>query len=672
MAIARFHNNDGDEHPAAGGTAPQYVNADQVMSYLQQHKVTVKELSCKQVLDDPAMTRLVKFFHDNYDSCHLNCLRLPKNPLTARSSQALAAAFQAHISTLRELDVSENPTVLQGGDGLSLLVGAMTTDDCQRLTRLNLTKNGIGNKKEGSHCIGRLLRRNKSIVELILSHNNLSSRNMKDIAEGICDNTTIRSIDLSYNKISDKGVGRLMASLDSAQSSCLLSELDLTYNKIGALGAEHIATLLNLNNRYIKKLNLSLNSIGPQGAVFFRWALQYNHTLLDLNLSRNHILDEGAEAIAQGLRDSDDTHLQALDLSWNSLTNAGASALADVVRDNSMLQSLKLASNAIGDEGVNAIADALHADLALQELDIVGNQMRDPSGLVHLLCYGSYTLQRLAYTKNNLSAEQEARMLGAFQFRENRRLWLQNLLDNIADEKRVSLNLQTRDYGDEEIIVLSNQLSRHRKTKVTAAFLHGDRVTDRGICALADNVLGNSKAAQIQRLYLVGCTSLTDKGVLALSAALSKKHCPLTCLTLNDCNIGLQGAELLSDAMERNTKMERLSLESNSLGDVGAKSVLSAALNPPHPSLVSLNLANNHISDEALLLLGPLTKLEELHLDCNDISDSGALDLAKSVMGSQSLRWLNLRQNLLSRKGIQALNLFLPNTYVLESTDQRR
>ena len=661
MAIARFHNDDRE--------ASAHYSADQVLAYLQEHKVQTKELSCRLVFDDPSMARLVAFCNENHQSFHLRKLGLPKNSFTAKSSEAIASAFQSHIFSLRELDLSENPTVLQSR-GLTLLVAALVTDEC-RLTHLNLTRNGLGNKRECLHSISRLLRLNTTVRELILSHNNISSGNVKDLAEGLCVNTTIRRLVLSYNKISDRGVGRLMASLDCDESSCELNDLDLTYNKIGPVGAEHIATLLNMNNKHIVKLNLSLNSIGPQGASFFQWSLQYNHTLRELNLSRNNIQDDGATAIAQGLLKSSDSKLHVLDLSWNSLTNEGAIALAHVLKEKSILRSLKLASNAIGDEGVNAIADALHSDLALIELDIVGNQMHNPSGLVHLICHGAYTLQHLAYSRNNMSEEHEKRVQNAFKFRENKRTWLGKLLKEIATQRRVTINLQTKDYGDEEMMVLSKHLSENKHVIITSATFHGHRMTDRGFCALVNEVLSNSHAAQLQRLYLQKCHKLTDKALRAIAAAVSTRHCPLTCLCLNNCNIGTTGAEILSEAMAQNQQLTRVSLEDNGIGDLGARSILSAALDPPHPSLVSLNLANNQITDEAWSHLAPITRLEELHLDGNSISDFGALDLAKAVMHCTTIKWINLRSNNLSPKGIAALNLFLPNSFVLESGDQK-
>jgi len=69
--------------------------------------------------------------------------------------------------------------------------------------------------------------------------------------------------------------------------------------------------------------------------------------------------------------------------------------------------------------------------------------------------------------------------------------------------------------------------------------------------------------------------------------------------------------------------------------------------------------------------MAPITRLEELHLADNNITDAGALDLAKACMDSTSIHWLTVTGNRMTWKGIQTLSLFLPNEFVLESDQQK-
>jgi Ran GTPase-activating protein (RanGAP) involved in mRNA processing and transport len=618
----------------------------------------VKSLACQGILTDDDVTKILAYLHQHY--MHLETLVFPKNQLS--SLQHIANAARVQYSTLRKLDVSGNPAAMPD---LSLLVDILTTEDTCRVTHLNLSNNGIGTRKGADFQVKRLLEQNTSIMELRISHNHLGSKAMKSIAEALRNNETLKNLDVSYNKIGNSGLCRLTSNL--AISKTFIQSLDLTFNKIGSNGAVNLANLLLDTNRTIKILNLSLNMIGAEGCVLFGSVLKYNHVLEELNLSRNDIR-EGVVSLAEGLLGSEVTHLRRLDLSWNSLTDQGAEALANVLQKNSVLESLKLSSNAIGDDGVCALADALHADMALSELDIVGNQMRNAAPLVRLICNGSYSLEKLAYEQNKLSPEQESRLKQAFEFRMNKSKWLGKLLEDIAKKKVINLNLSSRkyNYGDEEIIAISKQLTKY-KPKVTALSIHSQLVTDRGIIAFANNL---QHGEAVERLFLRNC-SLSIRGISAFAKTLECPNCSLRLLSFTSCNIDVRGAQAVANALETCTALKRLSLESNRIGDLGAKALLSAVLNPPHVSLKSLNLANNQLSDQALVNLGPFIKLEELHLDNNNIMDYGALDIAKAVIGSNSIRWLNLSRNCISDKGLQAIKLFLRTAFILDSEDQR-
>jgi Ran GTPase-activating protein (RanGAP) involved in mRNA processing and transport len=223
--------------------------------------------------------------------------------------------------------------------------------------------------------------------------------------------------------------------------------------------------------------------------------------------------------------------------------------------------------------------------------------------------------------------------------------------------------------SDAEITVLSTHLAKYQPT-VPAIFAGGKRITDVSIQALAKHVLvGNT--VNLQRIYLQS-TRMSDFGAGAMAQALLS-NATLTVLSLTNCNITHHGAEKLANGLRRNSTLTRLDLKHNSIGNRGLRAIVTAIHDPPHPSLVSLNVGSNEISDYGLSTLTSFARLEELHLANNNITDHGALDLAKACLENHGLRWLSLQGNQLSPKGIQALTLFLlPSVGVLESDSQRR
>ena len=116
-------------------------------------------------------------------------------------------------------------------------------------------------------------------------------------------------------------------------------------------------------NTSLSSLDLHGNSISDEGANLLAQALRVNTSLSSLDLSRNSIGNEGANSLAQALRVN--TSLSSLDLSGNSIGNEGANSLAQALRLNTSLSSLDLHLSSIGDEGANSLAEALRVNTSL-------------------------------------------------------------------------------------------------------------------------------------------------------------------------------------------------------------------------------------------------------------------------------------------------------------------
>jgi len=361
------------------------------------------------------------------------------------------------------------------------------------------------------------------------------------------------------------------------------------------------------------------------------------------------------------------------------------------------MKSLDVSSNAIGTRGMIALAEALEWDLALEELNIVGNQATDPSAFVlaDILCRPGCRLRTLHYEqKNNFTQQGKDRLLSAFAFRENKERWLGQYLKDIEKRQTVSLNLLEKNVGDYELIAIASHLAKHKPRKIAAVWLDGgERITCRGISAFARDVIAPN-VIKVERVYVQN-TMIGDSGATAIAKAI-QTNASLRILSLISCDITSEGAKALALALRWNRNLVRVNLRGNRIGDSGLRDILDSFLadaaeetrnpssdRPVQSSLMSLNVSQNGVTDEGLtpfLTSSSLLALEELHLGQNQITDVGALDIARAICVSSRyrgvadrscrLRWLNLSECRLTSKGIQALRLFLPPSSILESDRQ--
>ena len=456
-----------------------------------------------------------------------------------------------------------------------------------------------------------------------------------------------------------------------------MQELNLTNNNLTDRGVEHIiGTLLEFANTRLEKLNLSHNKLGLDGVKYCALCLERSDTLHDLVLSSCHVGDEGVSLLSQGLSCTEycASALVHLDLSWNRIHNSGAMELGELLEGDCNLVSLNLASNAIGSAGAQALCLALRTNDTLRDFDLTGNQIGNfgAARLAEFICSDDYTLRILKCEENKRMTDfGRARISGAFRFRQSKQTWLGDKLRTIELRRRMPhLNLKV---GDEEMICLCQHLHQYRPILPLVTFKSleaPNAVTVRGVEALAKTVISQN-SINLNRLCLQN-TLMGDLGAAAIAQSLVYNH-NLTVLSLASDRITDQGASFLSNMLRRNRTLHRLDLKMNHIKDRGAQDLLSAVTDPAHPTLYSLNLSHNQLTDCCFGAILSFEPLKEIHLGNNMITDRGALDLAKVCMNSINLSRLHVPGNFMSCKGVQALNLFIPQDIAFfESGNQRR
>ena len=134
-------------------------------------------------------------------------------------------------------------------------------------------------------------------------------------------------------------------------------------------------------------------------AKFLSNCLKEDNRLQELDLC-NHNID--VVMIVNAIRIN--TILVKLDISFNTLSDKGTTAVSECLKVNNILQELNLSNNEITNDGATRIADAVNTNVVLQKLDLSSNWF-DVDGLIYLLqmVNANSALQFLSIIHNNVA-----------------------------------------------------------------------------------------------------------------------------------------------------------------------------------------------------------------------------------------------------------------------------
>ncbi|XP_055492251.1 dynein regulatory complex subunit 5 [Leucoraja erinacea] len=190
---------------------------------------------------------------------------------------------------------------------------------CKSLRVLRLPRNRIDDDRV--RVLIKYMLNHPSLVELDLSHNLIGDNGAKALAKlllksklevvNLCDNrigpfgakaisykvrrySTLRSINIRLNKITDEGGEALARAL--VKSS--VEDINLGSNELST----HVAVIISevlMRNQTLKSINMSCNNIGPEGGKQLLEGMSKNKTLLECDLRLTDIGQESEFAINQ-------------------------------------------------------------------------------------------------------------------------------------------------------------------------------------------------------------------------------------------------------------------------------------------------------------------------------------------------------------------------------------
>ena len=153
--------------------------------------------------------------------------------------------------------------------------------------------------------------------------------------------------------------------------------LDCWDNGITVGGAQKLGRALSRNGQ-LEGINIGRNLLDNDGVSAFAQELTGSEqsVLTYVNLRQNYIKDAGAIALAAMLRDAA-CPVRWLNLHLNLIEDDGAAALADALRTNTTLETLSLRMCNVGIPGLGAFAEGLEQNNTIKSFDLRKQKNKD-------------------------------------------------------------------------------------------------------------------------------------------------------------------------------------------------------------------------------------------------------------------------------------------------------
>lgn len=236
-----------------------------------------------------------------------------------------------------------------------------------------------------------------------------AKRTLVTISEALSSCKHLELIDLSDNALGAKGI-RAVGSLLAGQDK--LTELFLCNNGLAADAGKLItASLLETAPTALVKLHFHNNLLETPGSIALAPVVEQSPNLIDFRFSSLRLGRNGAVRICDALKPRLAENLKRLNISDNSFGEEGALALAEALRDAPALEELIVNDCLLEDKGTKIVCEALAVGAPrLEILNISGNEMGigGTTGLVKVLSSG--TLKKIIAEDNELGNAGAARL----------------------------------------------------------------------------------------------------------------------------------------------------------------------------------------------------------------------------------------------------------------------
>ncbi|KAJ1624729.1 hypothetical protein T492DRAFT_911531 [Pavlovales sp. CCMP2436] len=371
-----------------------------------------------------------------------------------------------------------------------------------------------------------------SAARLDLSDISIGDEDIPHLASALCTDTTLASLSLGFNRITDRGGIHLASAL---ATNATLTDLNVLDNRFTVEGARALVAVAESKPDQIKSLcgitadvtvaDFSGDNLGAAGAVLLALDLCVNATVIEPNLCETAIGDDGAQHIVEALKVN--ATVSELDLRSNKIGAVGAQHISEALKVNATVSQLDLCCNDIGAVGAQHIAEALKFNATVTQLDLRQNDIGD-EGAEHLAdaLAANATITELTMLDNCFTEKGVRALVAAPESKPNQ---IKSLC-GIAAATYVDFSNHGLDAADAVLLTFD--------LRVNTTFTELD---------LSDNSIGAVGAQHI--------------------AEALKVNMVVTQLSLHRNEIGAFGAQHIAEALKVNVTVTRLGLRRNDLAD---------------------------------------------------------------------------------------------------------
>ncbi|KAJ6938809.1 RAN GTPase-activating protein 1 [Populus alba x Populus x berolinensis] len=271
---------------------------------------------------------------------------------------------------LTEVDLSDFVAGRSESEALEVMnIFSSALEGCN-LRYLNLSNNALGEK--GVRAFGKLLKTQNNLEELYLINDGISEEAARAVCELIPSTEKLKVLHFHNNMTGDEGA---VAIAEMVKRSTVLEDFRCSSTRVGLEGGVALANALG-SCKHLRKLDLRDNMFGVEAGIALSRSLFAFADLTEAYLSYLNLEDEGAEALANALKECAPS-LEVLDMAGNDITAKGASSLAACISAKQFLTKLNLSENELKDEGAILIAKAIEVGHGqLNEVDLSTNAIR--------------------------------------------------------------------------------------------------------------------------------------------------------------------------------------------------------------------------------------------------------------------------------------------------------